>query len=60
MATAIILLLVFVALVWLIHEPISGVMGATFISKVIAVIAAFKVLSWAVGAFLGPAVRSIH
>jgi hypothetical protein len=60
MAIAIILLLALVALAWLIYEPISGIMGATFIGKVVAVIAAFKILGWAIGAILGPAVRSIH
>jgi hypothetical protein len=60
MAIAIILVLAFVAIAWLIHEPISGVIGAGFLGKVIAVIAAYKCIGWMIAAFLGPAVRTVH
>ncbi len=60
MAIAIILVLAFVAIAWLIHEPISGIVGAGFLGKVIAVIAAYKCIGWIIASILGPAVCSIH
>ena len=54
-----ILLLVFIAIVWVVSEPISGILGSCLIAKVIAVIIAFKALSWILGGLMGPAVCSI-
>ncbi len=55
----ILLLLGFLTLVWLIYEPISGIMGATFIAKITAIYLAFKLLSYVVGSVIGPAVSTI-
>lgn len=56
---AVIFLLLLIGVALMVYEPISGIMGATFLAKIAAVIAAFKILSWAFGALLGPAVRTI-
>ena len=36
----------FLAVVWILHEPISGLIGSTFIAKTIAVIVTFKPFNW--------------
>jgi hypothetical protein len=47
----------FVALIWLVSEPITGLIGSTLIGKVMALIVAFKlvtgVLCWLVGSGSG-------
>ncbi len=59
MALLAILFLVFIAIVWLVSEPISGVVGSAFIGKIIAVIIAFKAIYWIADALMGPAVCSV-
>lgn len=46
MAWIIILLLALLAVFWIVLEPITGILGSTFIAKIVAVIAAFKILCW--------------
>ena len=46
MAIVFIVLLAFLAVVWIVYEPISGIIGGTFIAKIIAVIVAYKLFCW--------------
>lgn len=50
----------FLALIWLIAEPISGFFGSTILAKVMAIIVAFKLVSYAIGWLMGPATQVIR
>lgn len=56
----ILIVLGFLALIWLVAEPISGVLGSTLIAKVIALVVAFKLVSYVLGWLMGPATRIVH
>ena len=49
------LILGMIAIVWLVYEPISGVVGSTFIAKIMALVVAFKAISAVAGWLMGPA-----
>lgn len=44
----------FIALIWFIAEPISGIMGSTLIAKIIAIIIAFKIVTACLEWMMGP------
>lgn len=55
----ILLTLGIIAIAWLVYEPISGIVGSTFIAKIMALVVAFKVISAVAGWLMGPAVVRI-
>jgi hypothetical protein len=55
----VLLILGMLAITWLVYEPISGVVGSTFIAKVMAVVVAFKIISAVAGWILGPVVKHV-
>ena len=60
MGTLIILaLLGFMALVWLVSEPISGVLGSGCLAKVMAIIIAIKLIGMCIGWLMGPATMTV-
>ena len=52
----VLLVLGMIAIAWFVYEPISGMVGSTFIAKIMAVVVAFKVISAVAGWIMGPAV----
>ena len=53
------LVLGMIAIAWLVYEPISGMVGSTFIAKIMALVVAFKLISAFAGWLIGPAVVRI-
>ena len=51
----ILLILGMIAIAWLVYEPISGIVGTTFIAKIMALVVAFKAISAVAGWLMGPA-----
>jgi hypothetical protein len=45
---------------WLVYEPISGAIGATFMAKIMAFFVAFKIISAIAGWILGPFVKHVQ
>ena len=55
----VLLVLGMLAISWLVYEPITGIIGSTFIAKIMALVVAFKLISAAAGWLMGPSVVRI-
>ncbi len=55
----VLLILGMFAIAWFVYEPITGVVGSSFIAKIMALIVAFKLISAFAGWLMGPLVRHV-
>ena len=53
----VLLILGMIAVAWLVYEPITGIVGSSFIAKIMAVVVAFKLISYLTGWLIGPFVK---
>jgi hypothetical protein len=55
----VLLILGMIAIAWLVYEPITGIVGSSFIAKIMALVVAFKLISSLAGWLMGPFVKHV-
>lgn len=56
----VLLILGMIAVAWLVCEPITGIVGSSFIAKIMAVVVAFTLISSIAGWLIGPFVKHLN